>query len=186
VAHTATLVSAQEYEALAVTEEGRFLELHGGQLVEKPAMVWRHERTQLRFVSQLNRQLDPMLYEVHFSARIKRDDEHVFIPDLCVVPVAGLVLDEEALDRLAIFSQPLPFVAEIWSPSTGTYDVNTKLPHYRARGDLEIWRLHPRQRTIWTWQRQGDGSYAERTVTGGKVALHALPWVTIDADALFV
>ncbi|MEP6871059.1 MAG: hypothetical protein ABI939_04320 [Anaerolineaceae bacterium] len=33
---------------------------------------------------------------------------------------------------------PLPFVAEVWLPSTGEYDVDEKFPQYQRRGDLEI------------------------------------------------
>jgi Uma2 family endonuclease len=81
------------------------------------------------------------------------------MPDLMVVPTA---YSEEIRDRpvLAIFSDPLPLVVEIWSPSTGDYDVDAKVPVYQQRGDQEIWRIHPYERTLTSWQRQPDGSYA--------------------------
>ena len=44
---------------------------------------------------------------------------------------------------LAILPDPLPLVAEVWSPSTGDYDIDTTAPVYQRRGDLEIWRIHP-------------------------------------------
>ena len=50
---------------------------------------------------------------------------------------------------------------------------------------LEIWRLHPYDKTLTTWRRQRDGSYAETVYTGGQVHPVALPGVTIDLDALF-
>jgi Uma2 family endonuclease len=79
----------------------------------------------------------------------------------------------------------MPFVAEVWSPSTGRYDVDTKLPAYQRRGDREIWRLHPYERTLSVWQRQPDGSYREFIHHGGLVPVASLPGVAIDLDALF-
>jgi Uma2 family endonuclease len=46
-------------------------------------------------------------------------------------------------DELELYVEPLPLVVEVWSPSTGQYDVDEKLPEYQRRGDLEIWRFHP-------------------------------------------
>ena len=74
---------------------------------------------------------------------------------------------------------------EVWSPSTGEYDVNAKVPEYQRRGDLEIWRIHPFDRTLIAWRRQPDGSYIESHYAGGTVKPVALPDVTIDLDTLF-
>ena len=76
-------------------------------------------------------------------------------------------------------------MVEVWSPSTGDYDVDAKLPVYQQRGDREIWRIHPYERTLTSWLRQPDGSYQETLHRGGIVALVALPGVTIDLDELF-
>lgn len=86
---------------------------------------------------------------------------------------------------LEVYEGPLPLVVEVWSPSTGEYDVDTKLPEYQRRGDLEIWRLHPFDRTLIAWRRQPDGSYSESQYTGGTVRPVALPGVAIDLDTLF-
>lgn len=106
------------------------------------------------------------------------------IPDVVVIPVAHqapLLGDPHGFNA---YPEPLPFVAEVWSPSTGDYDVAAKLPIYRERGDLEIWFLHPYERTLTAWRRQPDGSYAETRFTGGIVPVLSLPGVTIDLDAL--
>jgi Uma2 family endonuclease len=79
----------------------------------------------------------------------------------------------------------LPLVVEVWSPSTGGYDIDAKIPEYRRRGDLEIWRLHPFEKTLTAWGRQPDGSYTKRVFQGGTVQPVGLPNVTIDLDALF-
>jgi Uma2 family endonuclease len=87
--------------------------------------------------------------------------------------------------ELETYTESLPLVVEIWSPSTGQYDLQTKLHEYQRRGDLEIWRIHPYERTLTAWRRQPDGSYAESTHTNGTVKPVALPNVSIDLDGLF-
>ena len=76
-------------------------------------------------------------------------------------------------------------VVEVWSPSTGTFDVDTKLPEYQRRGDLEIWRIHPYDRILTAWRRQADGSYTESIYREGTIQPVALPGVVIDLDTLF-
>ena len=97
---------------------------------------------------------------------------------------AALVAGKRGDRSLEVYDAPLPFVAEVWSPSTGDYDVDAKFPEYRARGDLEIWRIHPYDHVVMAWIRGDDGEYDERTYTGGEVRLAALP-VTIDLDLLW-
>jgi Uma2 family endonuclease len=76
-------------------------------------------------------------------------------------------------------------VVEVWSPSTGDYDVDAKLPVYQQRGDLEIWRIHPYERTLTAWRRQPNGSYQETIHREGVVKPAALPGVAIDLGPLF-
>src|SRR3712207_8267863 len=51
------------------------------------------------------------------------------------------------------------------------------------RGDLEIWRIHPYERTLTAWRRQPDGSYGEAVHTLGIIHPVALPNVAIDLAA---
>ena len=62
-----------------------------------------------------------------------------------MIPVA-LVLPQLDQRSLEVYEGPLPLVVEVWSASTGNYDVESKLLEYQRRGDLEIWRLHPYER----------------------------------------
>jgi Uma2 family endonuclease len=123
-------------------------------------------------------------YAVVSELRVRRSSATVFMPDPMVIPTA---YSEEIRDRpvLAIFSDPLPLVVEVWSPTTGDYDVDAKVPVYQQRGDLEIWRIYPYERTLTSWQRQPDGSYQEITHRGGIVTPVALPGVAIDLETLF-
>ena len=79
----------------------------------------------------------------------------------------------------------MPFVVAVWSPSAGDYEVDTKLPEYQSRGDLEIWRIQPYERTVTMWRRHPDGAYTETLVRTGTVRLAALPEIVIDIDRLF-
>jgi Uma2 family endonuclease len=177
-------MSEQEYEDYVLSGVEGLWELHDGVLVEKPGMSWKHLDIVAQLVRHLGNQLDGTEYRVFAEGRTRILSATIFLPDVIVVP-AAYGKDIAELPVLAIFSKPLPLVVEVWSPSTGDYDVETKVPVYRQRGDAEIWRIHPYERTLTRWVRQPDGAYAESTHHGGVVTLAALPDVTIDLDRLF-
>jgi len=177
-------MSEQEYEAFVFSGVEGLWELHDGVLVEKPGMSWKHSAIASLLGVLLQNQLDLDEYRVFFESRVRRATATIFLPDVMVVP-AVYGEDIAELPVLAIFSKPLPLVVEVWSPSTGDYDVDTKIPEYRRRGDLEIWRIHPYERMLTRWVRQPNATYVESTHHGEVVALAALPGVTIDLDHLF-
>jgi Uma2 family endonuclease len=147
-------------------------------------MTFRHGQIPMLLGHLLLSQLDRDAFEVVSELRVRRSSATVFVPDLMVVPAA---YSEEIRDRpvLAIFSDLLPLVVEVWSPSTGDYDVDAKVPVYQQRGDLEIWRIHPYERTVMSWRRQPDGSYQETIHRDGSVTPIGLPGVTIDLETLY-
>jgi len=180
-------VKEQTFERFALSDPERRWELHKGQPREKPAMSVGHNRALYRLDRELLRQLNPDRFEVRVnSARARRGDETYYIPDLMVVPVDDVAALPNRPDVLEVYGQPLPLVVEIWSPSTGDYDIEGKLPEYQRRGDNEIWRLHPFDRVLTVWRRQPDGEYVESVYRGGIVEVASLPGVSIDLDALFV
>jgi Uma2 family endonuclease len=160
-------------------------ELHDGVLVEKLRMGVEHGVIPMLLAHLLLQQLDRSQFQVIADVRVRRPQATVFLPDLMVITAAQYEAFRGRPGTLAVFTDPVPLVVEVWSPSTGDYDVDTKLPVYMQRGDLEIWRLHPYERTLTTWVRQPDGSYLETVYRGGVVALAALPGVTIDLSELF-
>ncbi len=160
-------------------------ELHDGVLVEKPGMSWDHGRIVTRLLSWLDQLLDPAEFVVFTELRVRRPADTVFLPDIMVVPTSYGEAFQGRPGTLAIFTEPLPLVVEVWSLSTGEYDVETKIPVYVQRGDLEIWRIHPYERTLTRWVRQPDGSYKESTHRHGAVSPVALPAAEIDLDRLF-
>jgi len=179
-------VSEESYLRLALEEPDRRWELHDGRLREKPGMSFAHNRVGFRLAVDLDRQLDPRQYVVgHDGGRLRRSSSRYYIPDVFVARLAQSDAFRDRMDVLEAYAGPVPLVVEVWSPSTGDYDVQEKLAEYQARGDEEIWRLHPFERTLTIRRRQPDAAYAMSVVRGGVVHPVSLPGVAIDLDALF-
>jgi Uma2 family endonuclease len=178
-------VSEEIYRQLALEDPEGHWELRGGCLRRKPDMTLDHNRITRDLFFDLRRQLDPEVFDVVINmGQVRLPGGSYYIPDVYVVPVA---MQRELRGRpvLEAYEGPLPLVVEVWSPSTGEYDVETKLHDYQQRGDLEIWRVHPYDRTVTTWVRQLYGAY-EKTIYGeGVVRPSALPSVAIDLPMLF-
>jgi Uma2 family endonuclease len=178
-------VSEQTYRQLALEDPNQW-ELHCGVLLRKPAMTAEHNQIAWEIALRLSKQLDASRFTVrHNSGHVHRSAGGYYIPDVFVVPTELVRALRGRRDLLEAYDIPLPLVVEVWSPSTGDYDVDSKIPEYQRRGDLEIWRVHPFERTLTSWRRQPDGSYAESHFAAGLVQAIALPAVTIDLDTLF-
>jgi Uma2 family endonuclease len=181
-----TRISNAQYERLALDEPDQTWELWDGQLREKPAMTFPHNDASNELGYLLRSQLDRSEFRVRVdSGRVHRPGATYFVPDVFVVPVAYITPTLREGSTLEVYNQPLPLVVEVWSRSTGDYDVTEKLAAYKARGDAEIWFLHPYQRTLTSWVRQPDGTYEERIYREGLVSPVALPGVVIDLGVLF-
>ena len=179
-------VSEETFRRVALEDPEGHWELYDGRLREKPGMSYPHNFAMTYLGLQLGAQLDPAFYEIRINAgHVNKTERSFYIPDVFVLPTAMLGPDRDRTDVLEVYHEPLPLVVEIWSRSTGTYDVNDKIPEYMKRGDIEIWRLHPEERTLTASRRQPDGSNDEVYIRGGKLQPIALPGVTIDLDALF-
>ena len=179
-------VSEERYIQLALEDPEGNWELVDGCPRKKPFMTWEHGHIARELTFVLNLQLDRSEWEVvHDSGKVRRNERNYFQPDVCVVPMELIRRTFTRPGMFEAYAEPLPLVVEVWSTSTGRYDVRRKLATYRERGDLEIWLGRPYNRTITIWRRQPDGTYAERTEKGGRVQPSSLPNVTIDFDALF-
>ena len=178
-------MSEEQYRQFVLAQPEGQWELHDGRLVEKPGVTWEHADIAMELAYLLRHQIPRDEYRVFMESRVRRPTATIFMPDIMVVPTAYGEPFRGRPGSLAIFSDPLPLIIEIWSSSTGDYDVDAKLPVYQQRGDLEIWRIHPYERTLTSWQRQPDGSYQETMHRGGSISPMALPGVTIDLETLF-
>lgn len=180
-------ITEQTYERVALEDPEGLWELVCGRLRGKQEMTTEHGYVIQELDYQLSVQLDLQHYSIRTDPlRLRAPSGSHSIPDLCVVPRASLrrVLSERRR-RLEVYTDVVPFVVEVWSPSTGRRDRDTKLAEYRSRGDQEIWLIHPRRRTMTAWRRQPDGSNSEALYRGGGITLAAVPGVSIDLEALF-
>jgi Uma2 family endonuclease len=183
---TRTTISAEEYERLALAEPDRMWELVDGYPREKPGMTFDHNWLALKLGHILLSQLDWSVYQARVNAgRVRRPESTYFIPDVFVLPTDLSIPLRGRSDVLEAYSQPLPLVVEIWSPSTGDYDVSEKLAVYQQRGDAEIWYIHPYERTVTVWRRLSDGTYEETIHREGTIRPVGLPRVEIELAALF-
>jgi Uma2 family endonuclease len=178
-------ITEEAFQRIVLAEPDRHWELHDGWLREKPGISWEHGRIVAFLSYLLQHQLDRAVFEVRINeGRVRRSPSSIYIPDIIVVPAVFGERFGGQPGLLAIFPDPLPLVVEVWSLSTGDYDVDAKIPEYQRRGDHEIWRVHPYERTLTAWRREPDGRYAETIYRGGIVTSSALPNVAIDLDEL--
>ena len=178
-------VSEQTYRQVASEDPEGHWELHHGSLRRKPQMTLEHNQIASELFFALRQQLDRRRYDVRANmGHVRLSAQNYYIPDVFVIPVE---LQQPLRGRRTVeaYDAPLPLVVEAWSPSTGDYDIDTKVGEYLRRGDLEIWRVHPYERTLTAWRRQPDGSYTASSYAGGTVRPVALPDVAIDLDTLF-
>ena len=148
-------------------------------------MTMEHYDLAFELAYAIRSQVSHAEYHVRCDQSRLRSGTSYLIPDVFVVPAALVNQFRGGDDILEAYADPLPFVAEVWSPSTGDYGVTTKLAAYQARGDAEVWLVDPYEPRLTTWVRQATGSYVSSAYTGGHIALSAIPGVVIDLDRLF-
>jgi Uma2 family endonuclease len=178
---TTDRVSEEAFRRLALDDRNIHLELYDGQVREKPTMSVEHGDIMFRLSGLLFTQLDADCYLGRVGhGRLRVSSSTYYEPDAMVV-ASSLRPRARSIDA---YSDPALLVIEIWSPSTGRYDVDAKIPAYQSRGDLEIWRIHPYDRTLTAWRRNRDGTYREALYRGGIVAAESIPGFAIDLDWL--
>jgi len=179
-------VSYETFERVALEDPEGMWELHCGALRQKPEMTAEHNHIGRTLAFDLQLQLNRRDYEVSWNAGyVRRQNMLAYIADVIVIPVPLLTPQRAVTDRLESYTDPLPLVVEVWSRSTGDYDISDKVPEYMRRGDAEIWHIHPYEQTLTAWRRQPDGSYSESVYTTGVIELAALPSVRINLEELF-
>src|SRR5918993_5681072 len=121
-------MSEEQYQQFVLSGVDGNWELHDGRLVEKPGVTWEHMDIASLLSYLLQSQLDRREYRVFIESRVRRPAATVFLPDVMVVPTVYGEPFRGRSGTLAIFSDPLQLIAEIWSSSTGEYDVDAKVP----------------------------------------------------------
>src|SRR5262249_3353905 len=158
-----------------------------GQLREKPAMSYAHNRGAMELGFLLFGQLDRARFLVSVNlARLHNPYDTYVIPDVVVIPVDSTAGFQARPRSVEIYVDPVPLVAEFLSPSTGKYDVEGKLEAYKERRDREIWIVHPDERWLTAWRRRSDGTYDELTIRSGTISPIALPGISIALEDILI
>lgn len=180
------MLSEQTYRSVVLEDGETLWELHHGRLKEKPRMGAEHNDLMARLAGMIAQQLDWKSFRLRInSTHVRKSRDSYYIPDLFVV-AAELFREQLGQPRhLEVYELPLDLVVEIWSLTTGDYDISAKLPEYQARGDREIWFVHPYEKTIKVWSKLSDGSYMDTLHSSGIVYLAGLPDVSVDLSLLF-
>src|SRR6266487_4428970 len=155
-------ISEATYERVALEDPEGHWELVCGRLRSKPAMTTEHNAVPRNLARLLVLSLVPQHYIVATdNARLRVSSGSYYVPDLCVLPRAFERRLREKPGTFEVYDEPMPLVVEVWSPSTGDYDVEEKLREYQRRGDLEVWLIHPYERTLTAWRRRSAGNYEQ-------------------------
>ena len=180
-----TVISEKEYRDLALNDYKVKWELWDGVLIEKPSMgLWNNDLASYLGFSLANH-LDRRDFRLNVNGgRTQYTTRTYLVPDIIVIPAELVLPYLSDPDAFGAYPDPLPLVVDVWSPTPDGYDLAAKRAVYRQRGDLDIWFIHPYERTLTVWRRQPDGSYAEEFYRGGIVPVLSLPGVTIDLDTL--
>lgn len=119
-------------------------------------------------------------FDVRLPKAAESDDEI----DTVVQPDVLIVRDLTKLDIRGMRGAP-DWIAEVLSPSTANHDQVVKLPAYERAGVLEVWLIHPGDRTL-TVYRLENGRYGHPIAQElkGRTAIGAIAGVTIDWDRL--
>src|SRR6266511_4534047 len=125
----AMVVQQQTFEEfLTRAGDHSHLEVHQGRLREKPEMSFDHGDVMTYLGIQLGQQIDRKQYRVHVNnGRVRRTERTYYIPDIIVIPLHLAEPFRGKRGVLEIYDEPLPLVVEVWSESTGDYDVDAKL-----------------------------------------------------------
>src|SRR5437870_1053050 len=121
-------ISPETYERVALEDVEGHWELDHGCLRRKPGMTLEHNESSRWLTRQLLLQLDDQAFAVDMNAtRLRISTDTFYIPDVTVIPRALIRRGfEQRRHRLEVYEDPMPLVVEVWSPSTGEYDVDRK------------------------------------------------------------
>ncbi len=149
-------------------------------------MTTEHNQAARLLAALLTIQLGVTEFTVRMNtAWLRLSTGSFYVPDVCVIPMAMVRRLRERPGTFEVYDDPVPLVVEVWLPSTGEYDVEEKLKEYQLRCALEIWRVHPYERTLMAWRLRPDGTYADAVHAGGTIEPIALPGVRIEFARLF-
>ena len=168
----------------AMPNDGKRYELLDGEVYMTPSPTTQHQRIVARLHLLLhefsrNKEVGEVLFA---PLDVVFDDRNVVQPDLLFVSSG-----HSAAITPAYVAGPPDLVIEVLSPSTASYDRETKLQVYARAGVPEIWYVDGASRTVEILVLTADKQYA-RTAHAkgeGRIASTALPGLAIDLQEIF-
>src|SRR5688500_9997067 len=109
-------VTTRTYEQLALEDPEGHWELDHGTPRRKPPMTMPHNDVMTALYDQLRPQIPRRAFRMRLNTGRTRTTESYYVPDVMVVPVE-YGREFEGSRQLEAYTEPLPFVAEVWSPS---------------------------------------------------------------------
>ncbi|MHC6203847.1 Uma2 family endonuclease [Breznakiellaceae bacterium SP9] len=149
-----------------------------------------HQRIVFEMAFQLRSQLEPYGCEVFiapFDAYILADlgnDETFVEPDLFISCDQNKIEQLRARKQAHYHGAPA-IIIEVLSPSTRSYDLNTKRELYRRAGVREYWVVDPDEKILYTAHINLDVYKTTDLVTHPIAALGEIPGCTVDFGAIF-
>ena len=176
-------------DLLAMPDDGRRYEIHGGELVVVPAPILRHQCAAVELVTMLNdyrRRSGGLALSAPFD--VVFDEHDVLQPDVVFFRAERLrLLDPDSPARAAP-----DLVVEVLSPSTAQLDRGRKMRIFARYAVPEYWIVDPVRQRIEVHVLERDvaeaaGAYrrAQIAAPGDTVRSVALPGLTFDAACVF-
>ncbi len=123
-----------------------------------PAPSRHHQGLITQFILQFGAYLQDKpcrIYAAPFDVRLPDGDEDDDTIVTVVQPDLVVVCDPDKLDEKGCRGAP-DLVIEILSPSTTSKDLHEKFDLYERVGIKEYWIVHPQDRTVMVFKREGE------------------------------
>ncbi|GHU50738.1 hypothetical protein FACS1894200_10370 [Spirochaetia bacterium] len=162
----------------------------GGIVYAMGSPQYWHQRIVGKLYAQLMFQLDRYGCEVFiapFDTYILADlgDDETFVePDLFISCDQNKIRQLHTRKQTHYHGAPA-MVIEVLSPSTRSYDLNTKRELYQQAGVREYWLVDPDEKILYTANVNLDAYKTTDLVTHPVAALREIPGCTVDFGAIF-
>lgn len=165
-------------EFLALPEDSRHYELIDGVVVMSPSASPDHQDIMGELLFQLRSFLNTHPFGKAVSdVDIKIAPKRVYRPDIVYLCREKW---EKSRERITVVPD---LVVEIVSPSSRSYDSNTKRQDYEAAGVGEYWLIDPAQESF-TFLVLRGGAFHEATEQAGRYRATIVPGFELDIDRI--
>jgi len=138
-------------------DDVRYELIDGVAWLMAPAPTRRHQELVGELFFQVREALEGRpcrAYVAPFDVRLPRGDEADADIDTVVQPDVLVVCDPAKLDERGLRGAP-DWVIEVLSPATAGHDQTRKLAAYERAGVPEVWLVHPSDRVLTIYRREG-------------------------------